>query len=205
MNMKLNKVFVALTMIGTLGVAHAASVSDGYYVGVGLSQATANFDLGLQEYGVNDNKTYTVQRIDLQFGKSFNDFFALEARLGSAISSDNNDFNTNYQGNNIAVQSKGKLNESYGVYAIGKFPVGNITPYAMFGFTNINYTVDYSASANGMTNSQSDASSKSGISYGVGADYALNNAISIGAEFARLLDKSASKVDAFSLSLKYGF
>lgn len=203
----MKRVFVAITTISALcsSGAYSADYSEGVYIGVGVSQTSAKVDLGSNDLGITDKKTYRNQAIDLRIGKSFNENFAIEGRVGTGLSKGKSNFSVTVQGVDVGVNTTAKLSNYYGIYAVGKYPVGDFTPYVILGASSVGYKLDATASANGLSYSASDKSTDSSASFGVGVDYSINKSTSAGIEYTRLISKSDLKIDALSLSGKFKF
>jgi len=132
------------------------------------------------EFKPDGGPTFTPTAIAAVVGKEFSPNFAGEVRLGAGIAADSNVEVDNY----------------VGVYGKGMLPLSKeVAIYGLLGLTSskLKFT--------GGGGSASDSS----LSYGFGADFALNRGTSIGVEWASLVRASGYDVNALSLLAKFKF
>jgi len=137
-------------------------------------------------YAVLDSDDVTLNAIYGRFGASFNDNISAEARLGFGVGDDSVD--------GIKVE----LDNLYGVYVRGGIPAGEVFyPYAILGYSKAKGT------ASGFGVSVSD--SESDLSYGVGADFNVNETFKINAEYMSYVDKDDFELTGFSVGVAFSF
>jgi opacity protein-like surface antigen len=168
-------VLVSSALLAPIG---AFAADSGFYVGGGYSALT------LDSNDVSSNAD--VDSLFIRGGFQINEYLAAEARVGSGIQDD--------RINGIKVE----LEDIYGVYLKAGLPTTvGLYPYALIGATHAK--IKFSAA--GLHDSTSD----SDISYGVGVDYAFNQQISAGLEWANLYDQDGDKISGVTLGVNYKF
>lgn len=132
------------------------------------------------EYKPDGGSSFTPTAIGAVLGKEFSPNFAAEVRLGTGLSSD-----ANVEVNNYA-----------GFYGKGILPVSKeVSVYGLLGYTSAKLNFK------GGGGSVSD----SGLSYGLGADFAVSRAVSLGVEWASLVRPSGYDLNALSFLAKFKF
>ena len=150
------------------------TLADTGYIGINYQMYT------LSASGQDDLKP---QGVALKIGGSLNQYFQMEARLGTGTTNDNN-----------ASQSI-TITNTQGFYLKGGMDVMNMVyPYVIAGFTK------YDIQKYGYSN----ADTESGTSFGVGADFHYKH-MQVGLEWMRLDDKSRYNLDQLSVSAAWRF
>jgi hypothetical protein len=174
----MRKVLLALAIL-IAPTAYAAN--DGMYVGVNVVRTT---------YKEDGFASVNPVVLAAKLGKEFNPNFAIEGRVGLGVMDDS----LTIAGTKIDVE----VDNFYGVYAKGILPTGSkLSPYGLVGYTK----GKISASAGGLSASGSD----SDISFGVGADVALDKDMILNFEFAKLFGGDGYDVDALSIGASFRF
>lgn len=173
--------FKKTSILSTLLAASVASAS--------ISASAAELYAG-GSFAVLDSDEVTLNAVYGRFGAFFNDNISAEARLGFGVGDDT----VNYDG----VDVKAELDNVYGAYLRGGIPAGEIFyPYAILGYTKGKLT----ASAYGVSASDSE----SDLSFGVGADFNVTEALKINAEYMSYMDKDEAELTGFSVGVAFSF
>jgi len=123
-------------------------------------------------------------------GAKFNPYLAAEIRVGVGV----DDYSES--GNGVSIELE--LDYLVGAYAIAGIPNETpIYPYAVLGVTKGELTASVSA----FGESASVSESESDLSYGVGANIAINDEFSINAEYMNYLDKDGAEISGVSVGL----
>ncbi|HKI62971.1 MAG TPA: porin family protein [Mariprofundaceae bacterium] len=153
----------ALAITGTASTANAQDVS--YYAGLGLGTLNTEY----KATGVDQTKTTFGGYI--KAGADFNEYFAAELRLG--MSGKNS--------KTIGGVSRTFSSPYFVSYlAKGKYPVtSDLDVFMLAGATT--------ARIKGTSGTASQTVTKTGLSLGAGADYKLDNNVSVGAEWVQYM------------------
>jgi outer membrane immunogenic protein len=164
--------------LSTLACAHA---QQGPYMGVNLLQVT------YKEDGI---PTATPMAIGFKIGNRINSNLAVEARLGTGLSDDTV--------NVLGLPVKLEVDRFIGVYMRGIAPISEaVSVYGLVGYTDGELT----ASVGNFSVSTSD----SDFSYGLGADFAVANNVSLNVEWGRMFKGPGYKLDALSFGVSVKF
>lgn len=118
-----------------------------------------------------------------RLGAQFNPYLSGEVRVGAGLGSDRT---------NAGIKTE--IQNYYGFYARAGLPNQTaITPYLLGGWTDVRYKVEGSGR------------SVDGGSYGLGADYNLDEHLALNLEYVRLLDKGSADLDAISLGVTFAY
>lgn len=171
--MKFFKVIAIATIaLASIGAAQAQNL----YAGVAYSQMKVDTDVG----------AVTPTIIVFSLGYSVNENFAVEGRLGASASSGSVTV--------IGVPVSFKIDSYSALYLKGILPVSDqFGVYGLLGYNNSNVT----ASASGTSASDS----KSGSTYGVGAEFSVAKNIGLTGEWTR----NYSDATSMSFGVKYKF
>jgi opacity protein-like surface antigen len=125
-----------------------------------------------------------------------NRYFAVEARYASGVKSDD----ANFSGFNVDLS----LDYLYGAYAKGILPLGRASPFVLVGYTHGKETEKVKAIG------LSASASAGGFSYGFGVDVPITKAVSLDAEWARLIKGTDAagvgfKIEALSVGVAMRF
>jgi opacity protein-like surface antigen len=177
--MKKNTLALMLSACLTVpSMAMAAGTDPGFYAGAGYTFAT------LENNDFDSDTDLGV--LFVRGGYQFNQYVAVEARLGEGVQDDK------IQGLKL------EIDNMYGAYAKVGLPTEiGLYPYVLLGMTH----AEVKASARGF----SDTTSDSDVSYGIGADYWFNKQLSAGLEYANLYDTDGVTVSGFTLGVNYKF
>jgi len=137
----------------------------------------------------NDTGTTDADMGVLMFrlGMEITPRFSVEGRLGFGVVDDTTG-NTTLDVNSIM-----------GIYAMGRLPVSSkLDVYGMLGFTRI----DLKLTVSGLGSANADDND---ISYGVGAEYRLDDKWSANLEYMNYYDKGVETVTALGLGANYRF
>ena len=117
-----------------------------------------------------------------KYGTFWSDSFSVEGRLAIAILDDS------ISGLDVEVE------QLFGVYGVYNFAAGrNINPYLMLGYTD------------GDLNVASLESSRSGASYGAGADFKLDDWSVINIDYTRYLNEDGIQISGINLGYTVNF
>lgn len=134
------------------------------------------------EAGISDDASLTF--LGGNIGKEFNDYLSAELRFSFGAGSDS----VEALGQEVDV----KLNRLYGIYLRGGVSASDsFYPYAVIGFSNAKVT----ASVSGF--SASDTGSDS--SFGVGAEYRIDEKQALNLEYMSYIDKDGIEISGFSI------
>ena len=134
------------------------------YLGLGFGQAKVNNDDTSEEF-----KSTTML---LQAGYQYNEYIALEGRYTFGL-------NMDYSPGSTVSQSSDYNGDfsSWGLYVKPMYPIGDFSLYALFGYGGV--MLDELAGGDAY---------ESGFQWGVGADYAINDNISVFLDYVYLYD-----------------
>lgn len=170
-------------LIASIGISSVALANDMYFEAGFAATKITSIDKGVSK-GVS---------LDLLLGKlgtKFNDNFAAEARIGFSLGDDT----IEEPGMDVITV---KLNKFYGAYLKVGAPVSDsFYPYAVLGHTKI----DVQVSSKNFT----DSKSKSGASFGLGADFNLDR-FTLNIEYLKYIDKDEVKMSGISIGLSDSF
>ena len=122
-----------------------------------------------------------------------------------------------YEEINAEFQADTELDSLYGIYWRASIPANKIYPYTIIGYTIAEIETSkgfITGTGNNTGNGElstitvdfvKDNETQSGISYGVGADFHVNDNLAINAEWMSYLDKDELDISGASLSLVYKF
>lgn len=181
--MNIKSVFLGLPVflfLASPGISLAANTGDSY---AGIQYAAVTYS----EDGFADVNPAAVVG---KYGYYFNDFIAVEGRLGFGISDDS----INISGIPVTL----KIDSLVGMYAIASLPLSNAASvYGLLGFTRAELT----ASALGL----SVGGSETDFSYGAGAEFSFGNNTSASIEYMSYLTESDFDVNAISIGINFAF
>lgn len=166
---KTKKLIAALA----LSSISAASLAGGY---VGVNYAHVDVD------------DVDLGAIVFKAGYQFNEWVALEARVGLGVKDD--DVNTPFGKVDV------ELDNIFGGYLVAGIPNASVFyPYAIVGYTRVR--VEASAFGNTVADSEED------FSYGIGANISINEKFAVNVEAIRYLHDA--EADTIGLGLTYRF
>lgn len=184
---------VALALSATAAQAH-----EGLYVG-GSYQA-ANFKTDVA--GTDKAKAHMF---NLVTGYDFNQYLAVEGRIGVPVSSEKYSENTN--------SIKGKPTTSYALFAKGTFPINDMfSVYGLAGYGKSGYKVDYNLEEK-LGGKGSVKVEKGSLQYAAGVEVNFTQNIAMTAEYGMYgygkekVGSKEAKYDnkGFNLGIKYKF
>jgi hypothetical protein len=160
------------------GAAHA----EGFYAGGLLTRASVSID------GISDIKAVAI---GAKLGLPLNKYFAVETRLGIGASGAES---VSFLNQSVDI----KLDSFVGTYGKAILPLADAASvYGLLGYTRGEIT----ASGPGGT----FVGSESGVSFGIGADYAITDGASLGIEWARLFSVNGSKLEGLTVGASFKF
>lgn len=165
-----------------------AANADSY---IGLNYLEARYD----ERGFDTSKPTAWS---LRFGSELSENIAIEARIGSGISSDKVDGDPT-----IAIDLD--LKQIFGVYGRLMAPLGErVTVYGLAGITRVK--LEASAPLQGTPGRVKVSGSETDLSIGVGVDFKLSPSAFVNLEYALLQsDEDAYDLDALSIGVGLRF
>ena len=162
----------ALMLAMLTGAATVQAQDSGYYTGLGLGTVSVDYKDGAA--GI-DQKNASVGAF-AYFGANMNDYLALEARIGAT----GKDKQTYAGGIERSFSSPTFLS----FLAKIKYPVSSdFDVFMLAGMTTAKIKGKMTTAAGVVTQSKT----KTGASFGLGADYMINDQISLGAEWVQYL------------------
>jgi opacity protein-like surface antigen len=174
-------VVAALATAAALGAVPPAYAEPGWYAGLTASQ------IRYQETGF---ETLTPVTVGFKAGREINRYFAIEGRMGFGAGRDS------VLVSGVTVELE--LDYYFGLYAKGILPLGNwFSLYGLAGFT----AGTVATHLLGFTFTESDYD----LSYGAGAEFALGRNVTLGLEWAQLIEGPGYKFEAVTLGLGYRF
>ena len=186
----MKNVFNTLVACG-LCMDHSVAVAENY--------ASVNYLAGKYEESGIENLSSGMLSVTL--GTEISENLSVEGRYAFGISDDSTSFEDEDLGN---IDTEFELARYYGVYARFGAPVGDLKPYALVGYSDVKVDLTFTATEfGGASGSESD--SDSDVSYGVGADLAINDRIDANVEYLRLYDNDGAEVSGISLGLRSAF
>lgn len=178
----INRNWSSITLAAVVfAVSPTVSAEDNYFGG----------NLAFIEYsedGVSDDASLTA--LYGRVGTHFNENFSGEIRAGMGVGDDSVDV----LGFDVDVE----LEHFFGAYLRGGFQAGPaLYPYAILGYTR----GEVKASVGGF----SDTLTESDMSYGVGADFSINDSTIVNLEYLSYLDKDEAEISGFTIGLAKKF
>jgi len=166
----MKRILIAMAVLLTMsGVAQAQDFQP--YAGISVGA----FGLEYKDSAISQNKI-AFGAVG-KFGVDINDYFGLEMRVGGT-SSGKKVYGAGVLGSTRAGTFKTSMNYFVSYLAKVQYPVTyNMRLYMMLGGTTGKFKVTNGAKA------VSASKSKTGLSYGVGMDYSLNDHLSVGTEW----------------------
>jgi opacity protein-like surface antigen len=167
---------------GALLAVSGSLLADQVYYG-----ANVTF-LDYSEDGLTDEPSLTA--LYGRVGTSFNENFSAEARIGFGLTDDT----VLVLGNDVDVD----LNNFFGAYLKGGAQVTEMFyPYAVIGYTR----GEVEASVLGFSVSESE----SDLSFGLGADFTVSDAMTLNLEYMNYYDKDGVELSGFSVGFISAF
>jgi len=168
-----------------------------------LASSTLNAAKGDQYFGVQYSSV-TFEAFDLEwepsaligkYGNYLSDNFAIEGRLGIGTSSDTISAFDPFVGN---ISLEVEIDTLIGIYGVGSHDFSNnLSVYALIGATSGELTF---TAAGGLGNG-SDSESETDLSYGVGANIYINDAVGINLEYISYISKTDFDVTAVNFGV----
>ncbi|KEI71460.1 porin family protein [Endozoicomonas elysicola] len=158
---------------------------------VAFAGGYAGGNVSVLDYSENGFEDMSVTAAAAKLGFQATDHISGELRVGFGL----NDDSATAMGEDISLE----IDNYFGAYGRVGMPVGDFYPYAVAGFTRVELT----AGVTSMGVSMSDSGTS--VSYGVGVDYSINEAISLNAEYMNLYDRDAVEIGGFSVGATYHF
>jgi len=163
----------------------AGTASAQYYGEIGYTSLDLDVDVG-------PTLTSSPDAVRGIFGYEFNPNLAFEGMLAVGLSDDG------VKVNGTSVNASAEVRHLFGFYVKPKY---KFTPqFEVFGRAGFSKGKAKISGAGG-----SASESESGLSFGVGASYAINQTVSVNFDYMSYLDESDVSVDGFTLGLGYKF
>lgn len=180
--MKSISAVVAFTLVGTASLPLAADI---YKTRTGGLYAGANYTfVDLEGNGLDSD----LGTLSAKVGANITPYFGLEARAGFGV-----------QDESITPTTDLSVNAFYGGYAtLSLANESPATPYAILGFTRYELELD-NASFGSTRDDESD------LSYGLGVNLAITEALSGNLEYMRYFDKDNVTIDGIGVGLTVSF
>lgn len=157
------------------------------YIGVSLSRLSVDID--------EAPDTFEYGHLSFRIGGRLNDYIAIEGRTGLGVTDDSISEN----GFKVTMETK----RSIGGYVLAGIPTQTpIYPYAILGYTGIKSEI--TARINGAT-VLNDSGSDDDVSYGLGANIAINEKSDVNVEYLVLYEDSDVEISALTAGLMYRF
>jgi len=173
---------VLLAAVVSVSVVNFASAADqeGFYIGV----AGRYIDSGVQS---DSGGTVGFSAAELSAGYKHSAWIGGEVRLGSSVN-EATSFDTEFS-----------VPLYYSVYYRAEAANDVAKAYALLGFTDLE--VEATNSETGITNTASD----SGLSWGVGIGFVVNERVNLNFEYLKLLSNDDNEFDMGGVSLDFRF
>ncbi|MDO6498008.1 porin family protein [Photobacterium sanguinicancri] len=194
--------------------ATAVQANEGVYVGANFQMA--DFDLQLPNDAPQHAKNmiggkYNASTVNLVAGYDFNEYFAVEGRIGVPASSETSSQSLN--GHSLTIE--GKPTTSYAVFGKGKLPLNEMfSLYALVGFGSSPYKIEATAKPQGEKAEKGDVKfDKISLQYAAGVEVNFTQNIAMTAEYGmfgygkKTIEDQEFKYDTtgFNLGMKYKF
>lgn len=191
---------MATTTTARLGLA--ALLTTGVFA-LGL-QATHAKDPGSLYAGLQfsaatleDEADFELDALIGRFGYVFSDTLRVEARLGTGLGDDTQDFTIN----GSPFRGTYSLDNFAGAYSLFTLPVDRAVFYAAAGFTSASADVTVETRPPLMRGRATESASETSGSWGLGVEYQIADNVWIGGEYMRYF----SDLDALSLGVSVAF
>ncbi|WP_166253441.1 porin family protein [Marinobacter salicampi] len=172
----------ALAIMAAVSPAQAKQPIEQGYVGINYVFVT------YEEDGFSNE--FDLGALAGKAGAQLTPYFAAELRAGFGVADES--FSSG------GVSAELELDYLFGGYAVAGIPNDSpIYPYAVIGFTKGELT----ASVSGPGGSASVSESESDLSYGFGANLALNDQFLVNAEYMSYLDKDSYEISGVSVGV----
>ncbi|MDC5720670.1 porin family protein [Vibrio europaeus] len=199
---------VALALSATAAQAH-----EGLYVGGNFQMG--NFDLKVPSDAPQDFQNmvggkYSAATLNLVAGYDFNQYFAVEGRVGIPSSSEKT--TQGYKGGVLEIE--GKPQTSYAVFGKGTLPITEMfSVYALAGVGSSPYKVDVTATYQGQSDKAENKFDDVSLQYAAGVEVNFTPQIAMTAEYGmygygkKKIADQEFKYDTtgFNIGLKYKF
>lgn len=135
-----------------------------FYIGLGFGATSLNDD--------QTNEEFSSSQVMLQAGYQYNQYVALEGRASFGF---NTDYDRGYT-NNINDGGADDLS-NWGIYVKPMYPIADFSVYALLGYGGVQ-----------LDNLESGDAYESGFQWGLGAQYAVTENVSVFADYVKLYD-----------------
>ncbi|GGY83250.1 hypothetical protein GCM10011613_30170 [Cellvibrio zantedeschiae] len=178
-------------VLGLLAAVALPAAADGFYI---------YGDLGQSKFSGDTDETDTAAALGL--GYKLNNNFSLELGYHDLGGIDISE--TMYYPGVGNVDVDGSVDASaVQVSALAKLPLNDsFDLFARLGYGRIKLDATATASAQGVTGTESDSASENKPVYGVGAGYKLNEKVGLRAEYIKFGD---TDISSFTLGVSYAF
>ena len=161
----------------------------GFYLGLGYGYLNLTADMNIGPATLTDVVDDSFGEIVLQAGYKFNKYVAVEGRYWFGVSNGSFLNPGGTSGSLIPGNAFGDLSyDAWGVYVKPMYPVTDaISIHALLGYASIDGTYD-------SDDNWEDANDADGFSWGIGAEYAFNNNVSIFVDYTVIYDDTTDEV-----------
>jgi len=193
---------VAALVLISASVVASESTNTGFYVGAAVSSIQNEFAAKSHYYYYEEDSDMAKGDTDhvgamLQLGYKFNPYIAVETRYWATGGRSWQDLENWSSDPDDSFETKF---DAMGLYLKPMYPVANgFDVYGLLGFALMNYDLTYIS--NGEEYAHCNFSDTS-FSYGVGASYAINDSLTLFADYVRLYD---DKITVFSSSYSHDY
>jgi opacity protein-like surface antigen len=149
------------------------------------------------DFDADGLSSFSATGLRLRGGVYFNQYFALEAHAGFG-GSDSKTFSDGFGSVGIEVE----LDRFFSAFLRGTLPLGDrFNAYGLLGYTDAKASLTVSDGPFSFSESDSD----NGLSFGIGADMAVMNNVSLNLDYVRYLDASDYEFSGISFGVRYVF
>ncbi len=194
--------FFAITL---LAMPALADNHKGFYVGIGASAVDDKQDMVTLSNGMTLGDTTAIRTGELIGGYKYNNALGGEIRVGSGLRSGKGiTYGVTTGG---ALEERGKFERDLGTYGSiyykPELENDDAKLYALIGYTQIS-TSKTTKDITG-TELESPSVSYSGISYGIGIGFVINEYLNINFEYKNICDELYNKPNMSSVNFDYRF
>jgi len=168
-----------------------APVDNGFYLGLAYGYLNATADINVGPATIESAIDDSYGEIMLQAGYKFNSYVAVEGRYWFGVSdgswlNPNGSSSSKFPGLGLAASDLSF--DAWGIYVKPMYPVAeNFNVYALLGYGSIDSTID------GDDNWE-DSTSADGFSWGIGAEYAFNENVSVFVDYTCIYNDTTDEV-----------
>lgn len=196
----MKKVFTAL-LLSTVSVCAAADNTQGFYVGGGGGIVKFNEGTGADEE-LNDAK---LNSIELFGGYKYNAALGLEMRMGTNLNERKIGSNVVDGADTHALMREIAIDSYQSIYYRPELSNPQAKLYALIGYTTLDYSSTTTNTSGGTFGEADSSSSESGISYGIGIGFVVNEDVNLNFEYRQLIDEEDYEIAFMGVNFDYRF